>query len=233
MTDSPSLVHTPGTPRAHAFHGRRKGKALRRNQADLFAGLLPRLALDLAVPAADLAALFPHPVRHVRLEIGFGGGEHLLARAEAEPDVGFIGVEPFRAGMAKALAAIARGNHANIRLSDEDAVRVLPWLPEGGLARVDLLYPDPWPKRRQWHRRFVGPDTLARIARALAPGAAFAFASDIPSYVEWTLKHAAAEPRLKLEHHSAEPWPGWPGTRYEAKALREGRTPAYLTFRRT
>src|SRR5262245_38493839 len=95
------------SPRPRAFFGRRKGHALKRNQAALIETLLPQLALDLTVPApADLAALFPHRVENVRLEIGFGGGENLAAQAEAHRSSGFIGCEPFINGMAKALALI-------------------------------------------------------------------------------------------------------------------------------
>ena len=96
-----SAVHRKG-----AFYGRRKGHALRPRQAGLFETLLPRLALDLsAPPPADLRTLFPG-VDEVRLESGFGGGEHLTAEAERHPRIGFIGIEPFVNGMAKALAAI-------------------------------------------------------------------------------------------------------------------------------
>lgn len=219
------------------FHGRRKGKPLRPGQAERLGRLLPMLALplDRAAPA-DLRSLFPVPVEAVRLEIGFGGAEHLLHAAAAEPALGFIGVEPFLNGMAKALAGIELSRLANLRLSQADAADVLDWLPPASLARVDLLYPDPWPKTRHWKRRFVSPANLARLARALAPGGEFRFASDIASYVEWTLRIVGASPAFAWTAARADdwrrPWPGWPGTRYEAKALRERRTPTYLTFRR-
>jgi len=233
--DSPGKASAQ--PRTAAFYGRRKTKALRAGQADLVATLLPRLALDLARPAPpDLATLFPVPVGEARLEIGFGGGEHLLARSAEFPGTGFIGVEPFLNGMAKALARVEHAGAENIRLSQADAVAVLDWLPPAALSRVDLLYPDPWPKKRHWKRRFVGPDNLDRLARVLKPGGLFCFASDIDTYVDWTLQHVRAHSDFAWTAREPadwrEPWPGWPGTRYEAKALREGRTPAYLTFRR-
>lgn len=198
---------------------------------------LPALVVDIAGPARTTpAALFPHAPEIVRLEIGFGGGEHLLARAAAEPEAGFIGVEPFLNGMAKAVAAIADGGPGNVRLFGGEASLLLDWLPASSLASVDLLYPDPWPKKRHWKRRFVSPQNLDRIARALKPGGAFRFASDIPSYVEWTLAHVLARPDFAWTARRAsdwtEPFAGWPGTRYEAKALREGRTPTYLAFKR-
>ncbi|MEP0325141.1 tRNA (guanosine(46)-N7)-methyltransferase TrmB, partial [Bauldia litoralis] len=203
----------------------------------LMVGVYRQLAVNLAPsPPAPLATLFPAPVDDIRLEIGFGGGEHLIHEASAAPATGFIGVEPFIEGMAKAVAAIDLAGLTNIRLHDGDAADLLDWLPPASLARVDLLYPDPWPKRRHWKRRFVNPDNLDRIARALAPGALFRFASDIDTYVDWTLRHLAARSDFVWTAERADdwrkPWAGWPGTRYEAKAYREGRTPAYLVFRK-
>src|ERR1043165_8944979 len=145
-----------------AFFGRRKGHPRRPRQAELFGSLLPRLALDVSAPPPEnLAALFPARADAVRLEIGFGGAEHLVAQAEANPHIGFIGCEPFVNGMAKALVAIEEGQLTNIRLHHGDAVELLAWLPVASLARVDLLYPDPWPKRRHWKRRFVSDANVA------------------------------------------------------------------------
>jgi tRNA (guanine-N7-)-methyltransferase len=220
-----------------AFFGRRKGHPLRRQQAALFVTLLPRLKLDIARPApSDLRTLFAD-VDDVRLESCFGGGEHLIAEAERHPRTGFIGIEPFVNGMAKALAAIDSKKLGNIRLHHGDATEVLPWLPAGSIARFDLLYPDPWPKRRHWKRRFVQDDSVRAIARVLRPGGEFRFASDIADYVCWTLARLLRSPDFTWTAEQAydwrKPWPDWPGTRYEAKAKREGRTPTYLIFRRT
>jgi tRNA (guanine-N7-)-methyltransferase len=224
--------------RPGAFFGRRKGHALRPRQAELFDTLLPRLALDLAAPAPpDLALIFPNPVDTIRLEIGFGGGEHLIAQAEQHARTGFIGVEPFVNGMAKALAAIKLKELSNIRLHFDDAVFLLQWLPAASLARVDLIYPDPWPKRRHWKPRFIQHDSVAAIARVLKPGGEFRFATDIPDYAAWTLKHLIRSPDFAWTAERADDWrrawPGFSGTRYEAKAKREGRAPCYLIFRRT
>lgn len=198
---------------------------------------LPRLALDLSVPApADLAALFPGAPRVVRLEIGFGGGEHLLADAMRSPEMGFIGVEPFVNGMAKMVTAVVDGGLTNVRLHAGDATPLLDWLPTASLDCVDLLYPDPWPKKRHWKRRFVSEANLTRLARALKPGGVFRFASDIPDYVTWTLARLAASDAFAWTAERARDWqrpfPDWPGTRYEAKAIAAGRTPTYLAFRR-
>ncbi|MGZ3310002.1 MAG: tRNA (guanosine(46)-N7)-methyltransferase TrmB [Xanthobacteraceae bacterium] len=237
MTSKATFGMADETGRSRAFFGRRKGHPLRPRQAALFETLLPRLALDLTATPPAPASLFPNPVDDVRLEIGFGGGEHLIAEARMHPRTGFIGAEPFVNGMAKALAAIAAENLSNIRLHHGDATELLAWLPPASLARVDLIYPDPWPKRRHWKRRFVQDQSVAAIARILRPGGEFRFASDIPDYAAWTLKHLVQSRDFVWVAERADDWrhawPGFSGTRYEAKAKREGRVPCYLIFQRT
>ncbi|WP_420393586.1 GNAT family N-acetyltransferase [Acuticoccus sp.] len=206
-----------------ALYGRRRVHGHRPHPA------YDRLALDLAAPA-DLSALFGD--REVRVEVGFGGGEHLLHHARTSPDVGLIGVEPFETGMMRTAAAVEAEGLANVRLHMGDARRVLEWLPSASVTRVDVLYPDPWHKQRHWKRRFISVDGLDRLARVVAPGGTVRLASDIQAYVDWTRAHVAAHPAFALECDAADPWEGWPGTRYEAKALREGRIPRYLTLRR-
>jgi tRNA (guanine-N7-)-methyltransferase len=220
-----------------AFFGRRKGHRLRAGRAQLFETALPRLALDLAAPApTDLRLLFAPALDAVRLEIGFGGGEHLTAQAEALPRVGFIGCEPFENGMAKALATIVARKLSNIRLHFGDATDVIAWLPTASLSGVDLIYPDPWPKRRHWKRRFVQHERVADLARILRPAGEFRFATDIPDYAAWTLERLLRSPHFEWTAERADdwrrPWPGFSGTRYEAKAVRAGRVPCYLRFRR-
>jgi tRNA (guanine-N7-)-methyltransferase len=200
--------------------------------------LLPRLALDLAAPPPDpLAALFPRTADEIGLEIGFGGGEHLAAEAAARPGMGFIGCEPFVNGMAKALALIEARGLDNIRLHFSDATEILAWLPPASLARVDLLYPDPWRKRRHWKRRFVQDASIAAIARILRPHGTFRFVTDWPDYAQWALARLIRSTDFAWTAERAddwrEPWPGFTATRYEAKAKRAGRAPCYLVFRRT
>ena len=229
MSDEPTRQHG-------AFFGRRIGHPLRSRQAALFESLLPRLAIDVGKPAGDPGALFPSPVDDVHVEVGFGGAEHLIGRAAANPRIGFIGAEPFVNGMAKALAAIDDAKLTNIRLHHADAVELLDWLPAASIGRIDLLYPDPWPKRRHWKRRFVNEQNIARLARVLRRGGEFRFATDWAGYAEWTLARMLRARDFAWTAERArdwrKPWPGFSGTRYEAKAIREGRTPCYLRFRR-
>jgi len=220
-----------------SLFGRRKGHRLRIHQADLIEHLLPRLSLDTLAPAPpDLAALFDRPAGDIRLEIGFGGGEHLIAEALAFPDIGFIGCEPYVNGMAKILAQIEAHNINNIRLYAGDAAELLAWAPSRSLARLDLIHPDPWPKRRHWKRRFVQDTTVAAMARVLRPLGEFRFVSDIDDYCAWTLAHLARAPDFIWTAERAcdwqLPWGDYTITRYGRKAEREGRTAAYLRFRR-
>jgi tRNA (guanine-N7-)-methyltransferase len=225
------------TRSTEAFYGRRKGKPLRERQAEGLASLLPALKLDLDAPApVDLRDLYPAPVERLRLEIGFGGGEHLVHRAGEDSATGFIGVEPFVNSMAKLLGEVDKLGLKNIRLYDDDATQVLDWLPTGSIDQIDLLYADPWPKRKHWKRRFVSQVNLERFHRVLKPGGLFCFASDIDTYVNWTLihcrDHGGFEWTARQSSDWLTPYAGWPGTRYENKARREGRSSAYLTFKR-
>jgi tRNA (guanine-N7-)-methyltransferase len=227
----------PELHQPRAFFGRRKGHKLRPHQARLIATLLPQLAIDLSRPApADLRTLFPGPVVDIALEIGFGGGEFLVAQAQERPQSGFIGVEPFVNGMAKALAAIESGSLQNIRLHFDDAVSLIGWLPEKSLARIDLIHPDPWPKRRHWKRRFVQDDMVARLARILRPAGEFRFVTDIADYAAWTLQRLLRSTDFEWTARCADdwrkPWPGFIRTRYHAKAAREERASCFLIFRK-
>jgi tRNA (guanine-N7-)-methyltransferase len=223
--------------RARTFFGRRKGHKLRKRQAELFDTLLPRLAIDLSGPApAELRTLFAEPVDDVELEIGFGGGESMIAQAMARPRTGFIGIEPFANGMAKALAAIERESLANVRLHFEEAASLIAWLPDGSVGRVDLIHPDPWPKRRHWKRRFVQDATVAQLARILRGGGELRFATDVADYAAWTLQRLLRSTAFDWTAETADdwrrPWPGFLPTRYHAKAAREERPTCFLIFRR-
>jgi tRNA (guanine-N7-)-methyltransferase len=231
-----SKPHNPRDVSARAFFGRRKGHPLRPRQAALFDTLLPKLALDLGTLApVDLRALFDD-ASDVRLEIGFGGAEHLIAQARADPGAGFIGSDGYLNAIAKALTAIADEQLGNVRLYLGDASALIDWLPAASLSRIDLLYPDPWPKRRHWKRRFLQDDSLARLARILKRGGELRFATDIPGYADWALARVLRSKDFVWTAEGADDWrKAWSdfsGTRYETKARREGRTPAYFTFRK-
>jgi len=220
------------------YYGRRKSRPLKPRQQRLMEDLLPPLEIneDDAPLLRDPTRLFAPPPDAMALEIGFGGGEHLAHLAGERPGWGFIGCEPFINGIAKLLVAVEENNLANIRIWPDDARYLLPLAGDGAFDEIYILYPDPWPKKRHHRRRFINAENIAHFHRLLKPGGMVYFASDIPHYVSWTLKHFRAHGGFEWLAESADdwrkPWPGWPSTRYEAKALREGRSPAYLRFAR-
>ncbi|MGY6411813.1 MAG: tRNA (guanine(46)-N(7))-methyltransferase TrmB [Alkalilacustris sp.] len=233
-------MEKPPAPPRRNFHGRRHGKALKPNQRLWLDEDLPRLAIPGVSPrdnpgrlALDPADLFGD-ARPLWLEVGFGGGEHMVHQAATNPAVGLIGVEIFLNGVAMALGKIRAAGVSNIRLHPGDVRDLMELLPDGCIARAFLLYPDPWPKARHHGRRFVTPEHLGPLARILAPGAEFRVATDIPDYVRQTLEEVppAGFELLTSPEDCTRPWADWHRTRYEAKALREGRQPHYLTFRR-
>ncbi|MBF9035414.1 tRNA (guanosine(46)-N7)-methyltransferase TrmB [Rhodobacterales bacterium HKCCE2091] len=230
---------TPERPHRN-FYGRRRGKHLRDSQeaylAEDLAGLSPGPVSWEENPERaplDLDALFGG--REVWLEVGFGGGEHMVHQAAANPQAGIIGAEPYINGVAMLLGKIRAAGVDNIRIHPGDARDLMDVLPAGSVAKAFLLYPDPWPKARHHRRRFVTQEHLGPLHRVLKPGAEFRVATDIPDYVRQALVEvpkAGFEWLAEGPRDWREPWGDWLSTRYEQKALREGRVPHYLTFRR-
>ncbi len=223
--------------RRRLVYGRRHGHKLRGRQQLLMREALPRLRIECKREQnLDPRSLFDFSPQETWLEIGFGGGEHLAAQARAHPQTGFIGCEPFINGVAKLIAAIDDECLNNIRIYDDDARDMLESLADGSISRVFLLFPDPWHKKRHNKRRFVSPENLDQLARIMRPGAILRIASDIPDYIRWTMRHIRAHPDFNWLANSPDDWrirpDDWPSTRYEAKAIREGRTPCYLSFTR-
>ncbi len=187
-----------------------------------------------AALAADPRAAFAVPVRELWLEVGFGGGEHALAQAAANPDVGLIAAEVFENGLCSLLSRVVpEGGEAtapvpaNLRLWDADARTLIRALPDASLDRLFLLFPDPWPKSRHAKRRFVHPALLPELARVLRPHAEWRIASDDPTYQAWVADVLAAQAFFAVPPPASERPDGWPPTRYEAKALAAGRVPLY------
>lgn len=233
MTD-PELY----TTRLKTF-GRRTGHTLRANHQRLVDELLPKLRLDPNEDGThiDPMAAFKAPVQQVWFEVGFGGGEHAAAQVENNPDIGMIACEPFLNGVASLLAHVEeRGLEDRIRIYDNDARSLLDCMPDHSLDRLFLLFPDPWRKRRHAKRRFVGEENLKLVSRVLKSGAEFRVGSDHMPYIDWTLEHLTRHPDFEWICEGPEDWrvrpEDWPPTRYEQKALRQGKTCIYLRFRR-
>jgi tRNA (guanine-N7-)-methyltransferase len=227
----------PTMPEGRRFYGRRKGRPLRMGQRHLIDAVLPKLAIVLpATGKLQPGTMFPKPLDQVWLEIGFGGGEHLAEQARTNPRVGLIGCEVFLNGIASLLTQVSAHGLANVRIYPEDARDLLDALPDSSLDRVFLLFPDPWPKRRHAGRRFIPPANLDLLARVMKPGAELRVASDDPAYVGWALAHLVRHPAFAWTARRPSDWrdrpSDWPGTRYESKALREGRRPIFLRFLR-
>lgn len=210
--------------------GRRKARPLSPRQARLLSEVYPRVAIAAGETPIDAGA------RETWLELGFGGGEHLVWHAQRSPQVQFIGCEPFQDGVVKVLSEIEQFGLANIQLYEGDGRDILRRLPPAAIARAFILFPDPWPKRRHAKRRLITNATLDLLAKVLLPGAELRFATDIADYADTALR--------AIIKHNGFTWPAmgpadwrerpadWPPTRYEEKAVREGRRRYYFRFRR-
>lgn len=233
-------AHKPGDPTTlNRLYGRAKGKPLRVGQQALVDRLLPQIA----VPEDGLVTaehLFGYD-RPLHFEIGFGGGEHMAERARMLPDHGFVGAEPFLNGVAQALVHVAGDNHThpplgNVRIHHGDALEVLSRVPDGSLSFVYLLHPDPWPKARHAKRRMMNKGPVDMIAAKLKPGGEFRFGTDHPVYVAHAMM--VMRERDDFEWLCTRPADflnrpgGWPETRYEAKARRQGHEVWYFRYRR-
>jgi tRNA (guanine-N7-)-methyltransferase len=220
------------------FYGRLKGKHLKLSQEGYLAEDLDDLSpgpVDWDVNPdrtnLDLNVLFDG--KPTWLEIGFGGGEHMVRQCGLNPNVGIIGCEPYINGVAMLLGKIRKAGVKNLAVYPGDVRDMFDVLPDASIDRAFLLYPDPWPKSRHHRRRFVTEEHLAPLARVLKPGSIFRVATDIPDYVRQTMEEVPKQP---FEWTAEGPddwrvaWDDWISTRYEQKALREDRTPHYMTF---
>ena len=230
MTAPPS---TPDFATIRTF-GRRRGRGLRANRSALLDALLPRIAID---PAADRPieprALYDPPPGAMWLEIGFGAGEHLAAQAGIHPTIGFIGCEAYTDGVASLLRHVRDGCLDNVRIFAADARALLPRLPRNSIQRVDLLFPDPWPKARHHKRRFIQSANVDALARVMADDASLWFASDCSGYAGWTLAIMDAHPSFSRPARTRADWcrpADWIPTRYEGKALARKDRCYYLQF---
>jgi tRNA (guanine-N7-)-methyltransferase len=240
MSDETGSDETEGLgdapPARRNFYGRIRGKTLRASQKDYLAEDLGPVTLNgvtrVENPARGLVELEPwRQARPLWLEIGFGGGEHLVHMAARNPDVALIGAEPFVNGIAMLLGKIRTAGVSNLRIHPGDVRDLFEVLGPASVSKVFLNYPDPWPKARHHRRRVVTQEYLLPLARITAAGSEFRVATDIPDYVRQTLEEVP-QAGFELIHQGSDPWDDWLSTRYEQKALREGRPPHYLTFRR-
>lgn len=232
------------------FYGRRKGRVVRKAKTTLLESFLPEIKISSATKF-DKQTMFGLPVEKVCLEIGFGDGQHLAGQALNNPQTGFIGAEVFQNGVANLLTLITgikEGTQLpekinllpertdNIRVFDDDMRILFPLIPDGFLDKVFVLFPDPWPKKRHAHRRFINPDNLKEIARILKKGGVLRVATDHKIYKGWTLRQLAADKNFSWTAKCGNDWKhepqDWVQTKYQKKAIREGRRPVFLDFER-
>jgi len=228
----------PGQP-GRRFYGRRKGPRLSPRKRDILARLYARLGLARPAPKPgelDLEAAFGRPYPRYALEIGFGKGEHLAARAAAEPETGFIGCEPYINGLAAFLDEAERRGLDNVRVYGDDARDILDALPDTALETVYLIHPDPWPKRRHAKRRFVNPVNLGAVARVLKDCGRFVVVTDDPVYRQWTAIQMARRQDFSWTAERPVDWrtppDDWVETRYAEKAGQAGRSDTFFIYRR-
>lgn len=228
---------TGPSPHPQRLYGRKRGRPLRPGQQQLLEELLPSLTIELPqLGELNPALLFPESKQSVWIEIGFGAGEHLVAQAEAHPDIGFIGCEVFENGVAKLLREMDGRLLVNIRLFTDDARRLIAALPPDSISRVFILFPDPWPKARHHKRRIVSTETLDELARIMIEGAELRLVTDDHEYFVWMLERVTSHPGFVWLARSPADWrhrtSDWPATRYEEKARAAGRSPLFLRARR-
>jgi tRNA (guanine-N7-)-methyltransferase len=223
--------------------GRRRGRGGSPRKSQLFETLFPDLQVDLSRPFAETVGATLN-ARPLWLEVGFGGGEHLLWQVDnAREKPLIIGCEPFEDGVGKVLAAIE--DHGSglenrrasaIKLHQDDARPLMRWLPDASVDRAFVLFPDPWPKKKHTKRRLVNSAFLAEMARVLKRGAELRVGTDIPDYARTILMAFQDEPRFRWQAATADDWrirpDDWPATKYEQKAITEGRDRAYMRFKR-
>ena len=231
------------------FYGRRQGRKIRKAKSGLLDRFLPRIAISDTAPVTK--DMFGVPVDEIWLEIGFGNGEHLAGQALKHPHIGFIGAEVFKNGVANLLTLLTSIKESgdmpeqitlppervdNVRVWSEDVRLLFEHIPDGSLSRVFLLFPDPWPKKRHASRRFVNPDNLKEIARILKKGGIFRIATDHKVYKGWTLRRMAETPDFRWTAKTGNDWryppADWVETKYQRKAVAEGRRPIFLDFER-
>lgn len=241
-------------PKKPKFYGRQHGRKLRKTRTRLVEDFLPKISINLPEDEnekIDLSSLFSFNPKEIWLEVGFGGGEHLAGQAKKNPDIGIIGSEVFINGVASLLAHIT-GYHENgtlpeeqeisvtddrtdnIRIYNKDVRQLFPHLDDGCLDKIFVLFPDPWPKSKHKERRFIGPDNLPQLARLLKKGGVLRVATDHKTYKSWALRCLSKDPNFKWKAKCSDDWrkepSDWIRTRYQEKAIKEGRKAIWLDF---
>jgi tRNA (guanine-N7-)-methyltransferase len=231
------------------FYGRRQGRKIRKAKSGLLERFLPQTAIEKGKTITK--DIFGTKIDEIYLEIGFGNGEHIAGQSQKHHNIGFIGAEVFKNGVANLLTLmtgikensnmpeeinILSDRVDNVRIWSDDVRILFSQIPDGLLSKVFLLFPDPWPKKRHASRRFINPDNLKEIARMLKKGGILRVATDHKVYKGWTLRRLHEDPNFKWTAKTSDDWRNppadWFETKYQRKAIREGRKPVFLDFER-
>lgn len=230
------------------FFGRRKGRVIRKAKGFLLDAMLPSLRV-VGKDDFDREKMFGSLKKEICLEIGFGDGQHIFGQAKNNPNNGYIGVEVFKNGVANLLSLISgikEGDNLperiealeydvnNIRVYDDDVRKLFQEIPDDFFDKVFLLFPDPWPKKKHADRRFVNPQNLKEIARVLKKGGLFRVATDHPVYKRHVLRTMHNAKDFCWTAKCGDDWrkepDDWVRTKYQLKAIREGRRPVWFDY---
>jgi tRNA (guanine-N7-)-methyltransferase len=220
------------------FYGRRRSRRMHSFRQGMYDAAAERFFIppqDESLAVVEPQSFFaPQQPKELWLEIGFGHGEHLINQAKLNPDVGLLGIEPFINGIASAAIAIQENAIENIRIYPDDAVHVIARFPEHSFKRIFLFFPDPWPKVRHHKRRFIQTETVKMLARLLPVGGTLHIATDIPDLADWMIMHVMEHGAFNWTAQRQDDWTtppeNWITTKYQHKAIREGRSSVYLDF---
>jgi tRNA (guanine-N7-)-methyltransferase len=225
-----------------ALHLRRVRSFVRREgritqaQKDALERLWPRWGIEPPEAPLDFPAIFGR-VAPLVIEIGFGNGDYLLSRAQAEPQKNFLGIEVHRPGVGRVLHKVEELVLANVRVACHDAVELLrDGVNDGTVSELVVYFPDPWPKKRHHKRRLIQPEFAALAARRLVPGGLLRLATDWADYAAQMLEVLSAEPSLRncaAEGGYAVRPASRATTRFEARGERLGHEVFDLEFVRT
>jgi tRNA (guanine-N7-)-methyltransferase len=224
------------------FYGRRRSRRMHNHRQTQFDAVAERFFIP--APTENDTSIDPRSfftteqkLDDVWLEIGFGHGEHIINQAQLNPQIGLVGIEPFINGIASAAIAIQEKSIENIRIYPDDAMQMINRFPAASFSRIFLFFPDPWPKVRHHKRRFIQTETVAMLARLLPEGGTLHLATDIPDLADWMIMHVLENPQFTWTAERQSDWTtppqNWVTTKYQHKAIREGRSSVYLDFVKT
>lgn len=196
---------------------------------------LKPVSVDTSKPI-NLQTLFGEEPKHLVVELGMGNGESIGIRSRNETEKHYIGCEVYKNGLLSLLRTVEEENIKNLKICSDDARDLLENLSENSVDELIILYPDPWPKNKQKKRRIINEELLNLANKVLKENGTLFMATDIPDYMMWMLREVYNHDTFFPTAISPEEWVKppywWHSTKYEQKAMAQGRKPWYMTFKR-